>query len=271
LKFLEGLDKAAQKNNSLLCIGLDIDLGRIPQATLNEEDPIYIFNREIVNATKDMVCAYKPNIAFYEMYGVYGLSSLIKTIEFIQNNSIPVILDAKRADVGHSSAAYAKSVFQVYKADAVTVNPYLGHDSIEPFLEYQDKGIFVLCLTSNPGAKDFQSAGAPEPLFKLVAKRVKEWNGYGNCGLVVGATKPEELAEIRNLVGDMPILVPGVGAQKGDLESSVKFGVNKQGNRAIINSSRSIIYASKEDNFAEAAREAAKKLRDSINKYRWAK
>jgi len=271
LKFSERLDKAGQKNNSLLCIGLDIDLGRIPQAILNEEDPIYIFNREIVNATKDLVCAYKPNIAFYEMYGVYGLSSLIKTIEFIQTASIPVILDAKRGDVGHSSAAYAKSVFQVYKAEAVTVNPYLGHDSIEPFLEYQDKGIFVLCLTSNPGSKDFQNAGDPEPLYKSVAKRVKEWNRYGNCGLVVGATKPEELAETRNLVGDMPILIPGIGAQKGDLESSVKFGVSKQGNRAIINSSRGIIYASKEENFAEAAREAAKTLRDSINKFRWAK
>ena len=271
MKFSERLDKACQKNNSLLCIGLDIDLGRIPQAVLNEEDPIYVFNREIVNATKDLVCAYKPNIAFYEMYGIYGLASLIKTIEFIQTSEIPVILDAKRGDVGHSSAAYAKSVFQVYKADAVTVNPYLGHDSLEPFLEYQDKGIFALCLTSNPGAKDFQSAGDPEPLYKSVAKHVKEWDRYGNCGLVVGVTKPEQLAEIRNLVEDMPILIPGVGAQKGDLGSSVKFGVNKQGNRAIINSSRSIIYASRGENFAEAAREAAKNMRDSINKYRWVK
>jgi len=266
LKFLGKLDQTTDKNNSLLCIGLDIDLARIPQTILNKEDPIYIFNREIVNATKDLVCTYKPNIAFYERYGIYGLSSLIKTIEFIQGTGIPVILDAKRGDIGHSSAAYAESIFKVYKADATTVNPYLGGDSVEPFLEYQEKGIFVLCLTSNPGAKDFQ-----REIFINVAHEVKKWNKYGNCGLVVGATKAEELKEIRNTVEDMPILIPGIGAQGGDLESSVKYGVNKQGNRAIINSSRGIIYASKEDNFAEAARNAAQKLRDGINQFRWAK
>jgi len=266
LKFLEKLDKAAEKNNSLLCIGLDINLDQVPQSVLNKEDPIYIFNREIVNATKDLVCAYKPNIAFYEMYGIYGLSSLIKTIELILGTGIPVILDAKRGDIGHSSAAYAKSAFEVYKADAATVNPYLGKDSIEPFMEYQDKGVFVLCLTSNPGAKDFQST-----VYKEVAERVMEWNKYGNCGLVVGATKPEELKEIREKVEDLPILIPGIGTQGGDIASTVKYGVNKDGNRAIINSSRSIIYASREDNFAEAAHEAAKDLRDNINQYRWAK
>jgi orotidine-5'-phosphate decarboxylase len=266
LKFLEKLDKSAEKNNSLLCIGLDINLDRVPPSVLNREDPIYIFNREIVNSTKDLVCAYKPNIAFYEVYGMYGLSSLIKTIELILGTGIPVILDAKRGDIGHSSAAYARSAFEVYKADAVTVNPYLGKDSIEPFLEHQEKGVFVLCLTSNPGAKDFQPS-----IFKEVAKKAKEWNKYGNCGLVVGATKPEELKEIRDKAEDMPILIPGIGAQGGDIASTVKYGVNKQGNRAIINSSRSIIYASKEDNFAEAARKAAKNLRDNINQYRWAK
>jgi orotidine-5'-phosphate decarboxylase len=266
LKFLEKLDKVAAKNNSLLCIGLDINLDRVPPSVLNKEDPIYIFNREIINATKDLVCAYKPNIAFYEMYGVYGLSSLIKTIELILGTGIPVILDAKRGDIGHSSAAYAKSAFEVYKADAATVNPYLGKDSVEPFLEHQEKGIFVLCLTSNPGAKDFQTA-----IFKDVAKKTKEWNKYGNCGLVVGATKPEQLKELRELVGDMPLLIPGIGAQGGDIESTVKYGVNKQGNRAIINSSRSILYASREDKFAEAARKAAKELRKKINQCRWAK
>ncbi len=271
MKFLEKLDRTIKKNNSLLSVGLDIDLGRIPQTILNKEDPIFIFNREIVNATKELVCAYKPNIAFYERYGVYGLSSLIKIIEFILETNTPVILDAKRGDVGHSAAAYAQGIFQVFKADATTVNPYLGHDSLEPFLEYKEKGIFVLCLTSNPGTKDFQGLSTPDPLYKTVAKHVKEWNRSGNCGLVVGATKPEELKEIRELVGDMPILIPGIGAQGGDLESSVKYGVNKDGSRAIINSSRGIIYASKEENFAEAAREAAKKLRDNINKFRWAK
>jgi orotidine 5'-phosphate decarboxylase subfamily 2 len=257
LKFLEKLDKATLNNNSLLCVGLDIDMNRVPQSILNKEDPIYLFNIEIIKATKDLVCAYKPNIAFYERYGVYGLSSLIKTIEYIQGNNIPVILDAKRGDIGHSSAAYAESIFNVYKADAVTVNPYLGHDSLEPFLDYQEKGIIILCMTSNPGAREFQ-----KDIYLNVAREAVKWNQAGNCGLVVGATKPEELAEIRKIVGDMPLLIPGVGAQGGDLSAAVKAGVNKNGNRAIINASRSIIYA-------DDVRAAAKNLRDEINKYRW--
>lgn len=258
MKFVDKLDQATKNNHSLLCIGLDIDLARIPANFLNTEDPIFLFNKKIIESTKELVCAYKPNIAFYEMYGIYGLTSLIKTIEFIHETcEVPAILDAKRGDVGHSSAAYAKSIFQVYKADATTVNPYLGHDSIEPFLEYQEKGVFVLCLTSNVGFKDFQIVGTEEPLYKSVAKHVKEWNHYGNCGLVVGATKPEELKEIREIVGDMPILIPGVGTQGGDLEASVKYG----GKRAIINASRSIIYAA--DPRAEA-----RKLHDEINQYR---
>ncbi|MFC1571637.1 orotidine-5'-phosphate decarboxylase [Candidatus Margulisiibacteriota bacterium] len=259
MKFLDKLDKTSKKNNSLLCVGLDVDLSKIPQAIVSQEDPIYIFNHEIINATKDLVCAYKPNIAFYERYGTYGLQSLIKTIELILANEIPVILDAKRGDIGHSAAAYAESIFKVYKADAVTINPYLGEDSMAPFVDYKDKGIFVLCLTSNPGASDFQAG-----IFKQVAQKVKNLNRHNNCGLVVGATKPEELKNIRSLVGDMPILIPGIGAQQGNLESTVKFGVDKAGNRAIINSSRGIIYA-------ENPKEAAKNLRDEINRYRWAK
>lgn len=257
MRFVDQLDSAVKKNHSLLCIGLDTDLTRIPARFLRSEDPIFFFNREIVDSTKDLVCAFKPNSAFYEMYGIYGLSSLIKTVEYVHSHGLPVILDSKRGDVGHSSTAYAKSIFEVFKADATTVNPYLGHDSVEPFLNYQEKGVFILCLTSNTGFKDFQAAGTEEPLYRSVARHVKEWNHYGNCGLVVGATKPEELKEIRELVGDMPILIPGVGAQGGDLEASVKYG----GKRAIINASRSILYA--EDPKAEA-----KKLRDEINKYR---
>jgi orotidine 5'-phosphate decarboxylase subfamily 2 len=257
MSFVDQLDSTAGKNHSLLCVGLDTDLTRIPAKFLKTEDPIFLFNRDVIEACKDFVCAFKPNSAFYEMYGIYGLSALIKTIDHIHSLGIPVILDSKRGDVGHSSAAYAKSIFEVFKADATTVNPYLGHDSVEPFLNYRDKGVFVLCLTSNVGFRDFQAAGAGEPLYRSVARHVKEWNHYGNCGLVVGATKPEELKEIRELVGDMPILIPGVGAQGGDLEASVKYG----GKRAIINASRSILYA--EDPKAEA-----KKLRDEINKYR---
>lgn len=258
MKFVEQLDKTVEKNKSLLCVGLDIDLGRIPQKFLNSDDPIFSFNQEIIGATKDLVCAYKPNIAFYEMYGLYGLSSLIKTIEFIHaETSVPIILDAKRGDVGHSSSAYAKAIFQSFKADATTVNPYMGHDSVQPFLDYQEKGVFILCLTSNIGFKDFQIVGAEEPLYISVAKHVKEWNHYGNCGLVVGATKPEELREISKIADEMPILIPGVGAQGGDLEASVKFG----GKRPIINVSRSVLYSAD-------PKSEAKRMRDEINRYR---
>lgn len=257
MKFLEKLDRAVKKNNSLLCLGLDIDLNRIPSNLLKSDDPIFIFNQTIIDATRDLVCAYKPNMAFYEMYGVDGLSSLIKTIEYIQATDIPVILDAKRGDVGHSSVAYAKAIFEVFKADATTVNPYLGHDSVEPFIEYRDKGVFILCLTSNIGFKDFQMSGTGEPLYKSVVVHAKEWNHWGNCGLVVGATKPEQLKEIHEMVPDMPLLIPGIGAQGGDLEASVKFG----GKRAILNASRSVLYAAK-------PQEETQKLRDGINKFR---
>lgn len=266
MRFIEKLEKASKKNNSLLCIGLDIDLSKIPQTLLNQEDPIFLFNREIVLATRDLVCAYKPNVAFYEMHGIYGISSLIKTIEFIETQNIPVILDAKRADIGNSSAAYAKSIFQVFKADATTVNPYLGRDSLEPFLEYKDKGVFILCLTSNPGAEDFQY-----PLYLSIAQKVKAWNSHGNCGLVVGATRPEQLKAVREIAADLPILIPGIGAQGGELEAAVKYGVNKKGDLAIINSSRGIIYASGKEDFAAAARAKAKELRDQINSFRWGK
>ena len=256
MSFVQLLDQASKKNNSSLCLGLDVDLSRLPPQFLKNDDPIFSFNKTIIDATKELVCAYKPNSAFYEMYGVYGLTALLKTIEFIhQETKVPVILDAKRGDVGHSSTAYAKAAFEALKADAVTVNPYMGHDSVQPFLDYQEKGVFILCLTSNVGGKDFQAAGQ-EPLYISVAKHVKEWNHHGNCGLVVGATKPDELKAIQALVGEMPILIPGVGAQGGDLAAAVKFG----GKRAIINASRSIIYAA--DPSAEA-----KKLKEEINKW----
>jgi orotidine-5'-phosphate decarboxylase len=267
VNFLDKLDKAAKLNNSLLCIGLDIDLSRIPKFLLNKEDPIFSFNKAIIDETRDIVCSYKPNIAFYEMYGTYGMESLIKTIEYISGD-VPVILDAKRGDIGHTAAAYAKSLFENYKADAITVNPYLGHDSVEPYIEYRDKGVFVVCLTSNPGAKDFQILGGDEPLYKTVARSVKEWNKYGNCGLVVGATNPEELREIRNLSATMPILIPGVGAQGGNLQFAVRSGVNKKGERAIINASRSIIYASEREDFAGTAKLFARRMKDEINSYR---
>jgi len=254
MKFNQKLDFTSTKNKSQLCIGLDVDLSKIDKSFLELEDPIFSFNKKLIDETYDLVSCYKPNIAFYEAYGIYGMESLMRTIEYIEEKDIPVILDAKRGDVGHTANAYAKAIFEVYKADAVTVNPYMGHDSIEPFLNYHDKGIFVLCLTSNIGVSDFQKSGEREPLYISVAKHVKEWNHYENCGIVVGATKPEELKEIKKIVGDMPILIPGVGAQGGDLKHSVKYG----GKRAIINVSRSIIYNSD-------PRKAASDFRDKIN------
>jgi len=255
MNFIEKLDSAAKRNQSKLCIGLDVDLSRFPKKFLDTDDPIFYFNQYIIENTSDLVCAYKPNIAFYEAYGIYGMEALIRTIEFIDEEcQVPVILDAKRSDVGHSAAAYAKAIFEIYKADATTVNPYMGHDSVAPFINYRDKGVFVLCLTSNAGFRDFQTAGLKEPLYISVAKHVKEWNHYGNCGVVVGATSPEELKDIQKITGDMPILIPGVGAQGGDLKNSVKYG----GRRAIINSSRNIIYA-------ESPQKAALDLRDQIN------
>lgn len=239
MKFIDGLKNASKKNNSLLCIGLDVDLNKIPK----QHSSIFGFNKSIIDATKDLVCAYKPNIAFYEMHGIKGIEALIQTIDYIHKFDIPVILDAKRGDIGNSSAAYAKAVFEVYKADAVTVSPYMGYDSVKPFIDYQDRGVFVLCLTSNPGAKDFQP-----PVYKEVAKK------FSSAGLVVGATKPEELKEIRRIAPNALLLIPGVGAQGGDLGSIVKIG----GKNIIINSSRSIIYA-------DDPRKAAQTLRDQIN------
>ena len=253
MKFTDTLDSVIRKNKSQLCVGLDIDLAKIDKSYLDLENPIFEFNKEIIDETCDLVCCYKPNIAFYEAYGLYGLEALIQTIDYIKEKDIPVILDAKRGDVGHTAAAYAKAVFEIYKADAVTVNPYMGHDSVQPFLDYEDKGIFILCLTSNIGFKDFQTMGQTEPLYISVARHVKEWNDKENCGLVVGATNPEELKGVRAIVKDMPILIPGVGAQGGSLELSVKYG----GKRAIINVSRNIIYA---DDPAKAAEEFRSKI-----------
>jgi orotidine-5'-phosphate decarboxylase len=269
MDFREKLTDATRRNDSLLCIGLDPDLERMPAKT-----GVFEFNREIIDATADLVCAYKPNLAFYEALGSDGLDALRRTVEHIPDD-IPVILDAKRGDIGNTARAYARALFDYLSGDAVTVNPYLGFDSVEPFIEYRDKGVFILCRTSNAGALDFQSLRCetepgtePHPLFETVALRARQWNQYGNIGLVVGATYPEELKLIRNTHPDMPILIPGVGAQGGDLASAVGYGVNGQGEMAIINSSRQIIYASQGNDFAEAARRAAAELREQINHYR---
>jgi len=265
MNFMEKLITASQKNKSLLCIGLDPDTRLMP-----DKVGIFEFNKAIIDATADLVCAYKPNFAFYEALGNEGLDALKQTVKHIPDD-IPVIGDAKRGDIGNTAKAYAKTIFADFNFDATTVNPYLGFDSLEPFIQYRDKGVFILCRTSNAGAVDFQALRCTEhehrPLFEIVALKAKQWNIYGNIGLVVGATYPKELKLIRQNHPDMPLLIPGIGAQGGDLELTVRYGVDAKGEKAIINSSRQILYASREKNFAEAARRAASALRDQINTY----
>ncbi len=254
---------ACRKNRSLLCVGLDPDPAKLPVKDVFE------FNKAIIDATADLVCAYKPNLAFYEAMGVRGLQALKKTVAYIPKN-IPVIGDAKRGDIGNTAIAYARALFGYYKFDAVTLNPYLGYDSVEPFLDYKDKGVFVLCRTSNSSACDFQDLvdNFGMKLYQSVALRAGDWNKDGNIGLVVGATYPEELKEIRKLCPDMLLLIPGIGAQGGDLESSVKYGIDTNKERAVIVAARQVLYASPDKDYAQAARQAAIELRDSINKFR---
>lgn len=272
MKFLQKLNNAIEKNNSLLCIGLDSDLEKIPSFLLKKQDPIFEFNKEIINQTYNLVCAYKPNIAYYESHGAKRIASLKKTVEYINKNcpDIPLICDAKRADIGSSSEQYAKSLFDYFNFDALTVNPYLGFDSIEPFLNYKNKGIIVLCRTSNPGASDFQDLIVEdEPLYIKIAKKVNQWNKkYKNCLMVVGATWPAQLREVRKIAPNMFFLIPGIGAQGGDLEKTLRNGLTKEKSGLIINSSRTIIYASSNADFASKARKEALSLKDLINEYR---
>jgi len=267
VNFLEKLITAGRKNKSLLCVGLDPNPKLMP-----DKVGVFEFNKAIIDVTSDLVCAYKLNLAFYEALDIEGLNALKRTIEYIPDD-IPVIGDAKRGDIGNTAKAYARAIFSNFNFDAATVNPYLGFDSIEPFIEYRDKGVFILCRTSNAGAIDFQALrceaeGSYRPLFEIVALKAEEWNTHGNIGLVVGATYPEELRLIRNSHPDMPLLIPGIGAQGGELASAVRYGVDAQGEKAIISSSRQIIYASSEKDFAQAARRVALSLREQINDYR---
>jgi orotidine-5'-phosphate decarboxylase len=263
--FIDKLNTAVGKNRSLVCVGLDSSPELIPAGM-----SVLEFNKAIIDATADFVCAYKPNIAFYEAQGEQGLDTLHKTIKHIPTD-IPVILDAKRGDIGNTSAAYAKALFDYFGCDAVTVSPYLGYDSIEPFLKYKEKAVFILCRTSNKGAADFQSLlceyeGKYKPLYEIVALKASQWNTNHNVGLVVGATYPGELKNIRQAHPDLPILIPGVGAQGGDLDLAVRYGIDAHNRGIMINSSRGIIYAGKGADFASAARQAAQALRDDINK-----
>ena len=268
MNFSQRLRRIQRKHKSLLCIGLDTDINKLPEFLFAFGDPVYEFNRRIIDATKDLVCAYKINLAFYEVTGEHGWYTVHQTLARIPEE-IVTIGDAKRGDIGNSSALYAKLIVDDYEFAACTVNPYMGEDSVKPFLKNAHQGAFLLALTSNPGAKDFQylKAGG-KPLYEHVVARAKKWNMKKNCGLVVGATRPKELQRIRKLAPDLPILIPGVGAQGGDLKSAVRYGCDRHGELAIINASRSIIYASGGEDFAEAARAAALSMRDQINAHR---
>jgi orotidine-5'-phosphate decarboxylase len=266
----EKLATVVSENNSLLCVGLDSDADKIPKFLMEtSQNPLIDFNKAIVDATKDLVCAYKLNMAFYEVAGRKGFEALEQTIERIPKN-ILVILDGKRNDIGNTAQKYAQSLFETLKADAVTINPYLGRDGVAPFLEYKEKCSFILCRTSNPSAGDFQDLQVSStPVYQMVARKISEWNINRNCGAVVGATYPEELKTVRSILGeDIPILIPGVGKQGGDVEKTVRNGTNALGEMAVINSSREIIFAGNQQDFAQQARKKAMSVRDEINKYR---
>ncbi len=272
MNFQQKLDAIVVKNNSLLCVGLDSEMSKLPERIRTGPKPQATFNKAIIYATQDLVCAYKPNIAFYEARGTEGIEDLKNTCDFLRAHypEIPIILDAKRADIGNTNEGYVSFIFDYLGADAVTLHPYLGREALKPFLDRKDKGCIILCRTSNPGSGEYQDLKIDgKPLYQVVAERVgKEWNVNGNCALVVGATYPEELAAVRKLVPDMPLLIPGIGAQGGDIEKTVKAGVDSKGKNAMINASRSIIFASSGMDFAPKARAEAETLRNSINSYR---
>lgn len=266
-RFAEKVRDSWQAVNSLVCVGLDPLMDRLPEVVRGERHPVYAFNVAVIEATAPYACAYKPQFAHYAAAG--RLEELLLTMDYLRREHADklVILDGKRGDIGSTAAKYAEEAFVVYGADAVTVNPYLGGDTLAPFLEDPERGIFVLCKTSNPGSADFQDlelSGSGRPLYAEVARRAqREWNGAGNVGLVTGATYPGQLARVREEAPDLPLLVPGIGAQGGDLEATLRMGLRGDGGGLLINSSRGILYASGGTDFAEAAAEEACRLRDA--------
>ncbi len=263
--FFERLSELQQARNTRLCVGLDPDLDRIPKPFHSSSTPIFDFNKAIIDATADLVACYKPQIAHYASVGAE--EQLEQTIDYIHEQRLLVLLDAKRGDVGSTAEMYARELFERYKADAATVNPYLGLDSLEPYFDYAENGVFVLCRTSNPGGSDIQNLvlDSGETLFEHVAKLAAgPWNRNRNVGLVVGATRPEELRRIREICGDMTFLLPGVGAQGADIKEMVFAG---QGGGMLASSSRAVLYASDGEDFADAARQVAMQTRDEVNQY----
>ena len=273
VSFQARFQAAAQQNHSLLCVGLDPDQQRISAGVTTRE-----FLLGIIEATADIACCYKPNLGFFEPDLGPGIELVRDLIEAIHARGIPVLLDAKRGDIGNTAIGYAKAVYEALDADAVTVSPYLGLDSLEPFLAYEDRTAFILCRTSNPGARDLQDLRVGErhePLYAYVARLANTWNTQGNVGLVVGATYPQEAQEVRAICPDLPILMPGVGAQAGDLEAAVRAGIDGTRGNLIVNASRGVLYASpvassERPAWAQGARVAAIELRDAINAARGA-
>lgn len=264
--FFEKLRNASEKNDSLLCVGLD------PDPALMPVDDISAFSGAIIEATSDLVCAYKPNLGFFEAFGEAGFEALRQIVAAVPKD-VPIIADAKRGDIGNTARFYAKAIFETYGFDATTVNVYGGIDAIEPFISYRDKGIFVWCRSSNPGAADLQDltvAPDNEPLFLKVARLAREWNEHGNIGLVVGATYPAEMLRVREICPDMPVLLPGIGAQGGDMAEAVHAAADSNGSGFIVAVSRQVLYAGRDADYATAARKAAQELRDDINRLRTA-
>jgi orotidine-5'-phosphate decarboxylase len=274
MPFIKKLAAAWKSNNSLLCVGLDPDTSKLPDDLEDQPDAIFTFCKAIIDATADSVCAFKPQIAYFAALGAEDqLEAICAYLREIYPH-IPIVLDAKRGDIGATAEQYAREAFERYGADAVTVNPYMGFDSMTPYLERKDRGVIILCRTSNPGGSDLQSLLVDgKPLYQHVAKLAAEkWNTNGQIALVVGATFPAELAEVRKIVGDMPLLVPGIGAQGGDIQATVEAGKTANGTGMMINSSRAILYAKLDDkageDFVQAARRVARETRDAINRFR---
>jgi len=258
--FQEKLQAAVQGNNSFLCIGLD------PDPELMPHPHIQSFLQEIVEATSDLACAYKPNLAFFEALGLDGMTVLLESLRAVPKH-IPIIADAKRGDIGNTDRMYAKALFDVYKFDAATVNPYGGREGVQPFLDHAGHGVFVWCRSSNPGAADIQDLPLADgrTVYEAVAAQARDWNVNGNVGLVLGATWPEQIESVRDICPDMLLLLPGVGSQQGDLEASVQAAADADAGGFLVNVSRSVLYAAKGDGYAKAARKAAQKLRNRIN------
>ncbi len=270
MSFKQKLNQSILKSNSLLCVGLDPDLKKIPVHLMEYEDPVFEFCKIIIEQTQDLVCAYKPNIAFFETFGEKGWTTLRKITELIPPH-IFTIADAKRGDIGNTSEKYAHTFFEEFNFDCITVNPFMGFDSIEPFIRKPDKSVFLLALTSNQGSSDFMRLKLEKGshVYEEVVRKSKEWNKHGNIGLVVGATHPDELKSIREVVPDMPFLIPGIGAQGGDLKETISSSLDKYRRGAIINVSRDVLYASYDTHFGESARKRALEYQNKINLFRF--